>query len=180
MRVSPMIETIVRTLLVDFNLVMLAVAFVATGLLSWKRRHVAGHSFAETLLAWLLLLSVGFQGVYTFVIHVFFPAQSAANIGWAVSPFQYEVGIADLTVGVLGVLAFWGNFSFRLAAVIAGVVWYWGDAIGHIKEMIIANNYAPGNAGPWFWTDVLVPMLLLTCLLLVWRSESQTTNAWPR
>jgi len=172
-----MIESIVRTLLVDFNLVLLALALIAAGWLSWTRRHQLGHSFAQTLLAWLLLLSVGAQGIYTFVIHVFFPEQSAANIGWAVSPFQYEVGIADLTVGVLGVLAFWGNFGFRLAAVIAGVVWYWGDAIGHVKQMIVANNFAPGNAGPWFWTDVFVPMLLLACLLVVWRSGSETTNA---
>ena len=26
--------------------------------------------------------------------------------------------------------------------------------------MIVANNFAPGNAGPWFWTDVLVPIVL--------------------
>jgi hypothetical protein len=168
-----MIGSLIRTLLVDFNLVALAVAFLAAGILGWQRRHVPGSSFAETLLAWLLLLSVGAQGVYTFVIHVFFPEQSAANIGWAVSPFQYEVGIADLTVGVLGVLAFWGNFGFRLAAVIAGVVWYWGDAVGHVKEMIVANNFAPGNAGPWFWTDVLVPFLLIACTYLVWKKQKQ-------
>lgn len=169
-----MIGALIRTLLVDFNLVMLAAAFLAAGFLGWKRRHVPGSSFAETLLAWLLLLSVGAQGVYTFVIHVFFPEQSAANIGWAVSPFQYEVGIADLTVGILGVLAFWGNFGFRLAAVVAGVVWYWGDAVGHVKEMIVANNYAPGNAGPWFWTDVFVPFLLIACTYFVWQKQQQS------
>lgn len=171
-----MIESVIRTLLVNFNLVLLATAFLAAGILGWHRRHRPDYSFAETLLAWLLLLSVGGQGVYTFVVHVFFPEQSAANIGWAVSPFQYEVGIADLTVGVLGVLAFWGNFGFRLAAVIAGVVWYWGDAVGHVKEMIVADNFAPGNAGPWFWTDVFVPMLLLACLVVVWRRESRPTK----
>ncbi|MGD9634766.1 MAG: DUF6790 family protein [Pirellulales bacterium] len=168
-----MVETVIRTLLLDFNLTMLALAFVAAGWLGWKRRGEPEFSIAETLLAWLLLLSVGGQGIYTFVIHVFFPQLSAANIGWAVSPFQYEVGIADLTVGVLGVIAFWGNFSFRLAAVIAGIVWYWGDAIGHVKEMIVANNYAPGNAGPWFWTDVFVPILLIACTVLVWQQQKR-------
>jgi hypothetical protein len=88
-----------------------------------------------------------------------------------VSPFQYEVGIADLTVGVLGVLGFWGNSSFRLAAAIAGIIWYWGDAVGHVRQMIVANNYAPGNAGGWFWTDVFVPALLVACLVLVWKRQ---------
>jgi hypothetical protein len=166
-----MIGTVIRTLLVDFNVVMLVVAFVLAGIVGWVRRGQPGHSFANTLLGWLLFASIGFQGIYTFVIHVFFPAQSAANIGWAESPFQYEVGIADLTVGVLGVLAFWGNFGFRLAASIAAIVWYWGDAIGHVRQMMIANNFAPGNAGPWFWTDVLVPPLLIVLLVIVWKQN---------
>ena len=42
------------------------------------------------------------------ITHVYFPEISAKEIGWEVSLFQFEVGIADLTVGVLGVLAFWG------------------------------------------------------------------------
>jgi hypothetical protein len=94
-----------------------------------------------------------------------------------VSPFQYEVGIADLTVGVLGILAFWGNFSFRLAAAIAGIVWYWGDAVGHVRQMIVADNFAPGNAGSWFWTDVLVPLLLVICLVVVWKQQPTASRA---
>lgn len=168
-----MAGNIIRTLLVDFNLVLLALALLVAGVVGWQRRHVPGQCFAETLLNWLLLISIGGQGLYTFVIHVFFPALSAANIGWAESPFQYEAGIADLTVGMLGVLAFWGNFGFRLAAVIAATIWYWGDAIGHVKQMIVANNFAPGNAGPWFWTDVFVPMLLLGCTFVVWQRQKQ-------
>jgi hypothetical protein len=35
--------------------------------------------------------------------------------------------------------------------------------------MIDAHNFAPGNAGPWFWTDVLVPLLLVVGTFLVWR-----------
>ena len=172
-----MVETVIRTLLVDFNLVMLAVALVMAGIVGWKRRGEPGHSFANTLLGWLLFASIGFQGIYTFVIHVFFPALSAANIGWEVSPFQYEVGIADLTVGVLGVLAFWGNFGFRVAASIAAIVWYWGDAVGHVQQMIVANNFAPGNAGPWFWTDVLVPLLLIGCLIAIWKGQASANRA---
>ena len=169
-------EFLIRTLLVDFSLVMLVASIGLAIGSSWLHRGAAGRHFAEELLAWLLLLSVGLQGIYTFVGHVFYPAYSARMIGWEDSPFQYEVGIADLTVGVLGVLAFWGNFSFRLAAAIAGIVWYWGDAVGHVRQMIVADNFAPGNAGPWFWTDVLVPLLLVVCLVLVWRRRAATVT----
>ena len=43
------------------------------------------------------------------------PAQSAPAVGWAPSPFQYEVGIADLTIGILGLGAFRASYGFRLA-----------------------------------------------------------------
>jgi hypothetical protein len=171
-----MIELVISTFLKDFNVVMLVAAVLLAVVASRLQVDPAG-GFANQLLGWLLLLSVGAQGVYTFVIHVFFPSLSATNIGWAESPFQYEVGIADLTVGVLGVLAFWGNFSFRLAAAIAGIVWYWGDAVGHVRQMIVASNFAPGNAGPWFWTDVIVPFLLVACVFIVWRRQLAARSA---
>ena len=166
-----MVESVISRSLENFSMMMFVAAIVIAILLTWRRRGRPGNRFAETLLGWLLLLSLGAQGIFTFVGHVFYPAYSAKIIGWEDSPFQYEVGIADLTVGVLGVLAFWGNFSFRLAAAIAGIVWYWGDAIGHVRQMIVANNFAPGNAGSWFWTDVVVPLLLMGCVIVVWRRQ---------
>jgi hypothetical protein len=156
--------------------VMVIASLVIAAVLTSQRRGRPDNSFAERLLNWLLLLSLGAQGIYTFIGHVFFPNYSAEHIGWEDSPFQYEVGIADLTVGVLGVLAFWGNFSFRLAAAIAGIAWYWGDAVGHVRQMVVANNYAPGNAGPWFWTDVIVPLLLVVLLFVVWQQEKRAAS----
>lgn len=162
-----MIETAIRIFLGDFSLVMFIAALIVAALC--VRRGQSGRSYADELFRWTLLLSLGLQGVYTFVLRVFFPSYSAEHIGWAVSPFQYEVGIADLTVGVLGIIAFWGDFSFRAAAAISGIVWYGGDAIGHVRQMIVADNFAPGNAGPWFWTDVLVPIVLLACMIVIWK-----------
>jgi hypothetical protein len=164
-----MIESLIRGFLGDFSLVMLVASLAIAAL----RRGQGGVGFAETLLKWMLLLAVGVTGLYTFVMHVFFPATSAANIGWAVSPFQYEVGIADLTVGMLGVLAFWGDFGFRLAAVIAATVWLWGDAIGHVREMVLTDNFASGNAGSWFWTDVLVPIVLIGVVVSIRRYNAR-------
>ena len=150
-----------------FVLLIAAIAVAAIALLrkgSFDRRTVG-----ETTFRWLALLAVGISGLYTALMHIVFPDQSAAAIGWAPSPFQYEVGVADLTVGVLGLGAFRASYGFRLATTIAAACWYGGDAIGHIRQMIVAQNFAPGNAGPWFWTDVLVPIILVACALVLWR-----------
>ena len=44
------------------------------------------------------------MGVLTSYVHVFRPIETSASIGWSTSPYEYEVGMADLTVGVLGIL----------------------------------------------------------------------------
>jgi Family of unknown function (DUF6790) len=155
----------------NFSLAMLILAIVLAVLVSTANRGTPTGAFREQLFRWTALLAVGITGIYTFVCHVFFAESTAAHIGWQTSPFQYEVGIADLTVGLLGLLAFWGNVGFRWAATLATTVWLWGDAVGHVRQMIVAHNYAPGNAGSWFWTDVLVPLIMIASLIQASRSR---------
>ncbi|MBT4530779.1 MAG: hypothetical protein HOC27_06190, partial [Phycisphaerae bacterium] len=77
------------------------------------------------------------------------------------SPFQWEVGIANAVVGGLGLLSLKASRQFRTAVVIGFSIWLWGDAVGHVYQMVAAGNFAPGNAGPWFWTDVVGPAVLI-------------------
>ena len=144
----------------NMSLVTLLLALVLGSLAAKRKGPSAGGGWEPTVF-WLLLLFVGFGGLYTGVFHLLDPAQAAADIGWKRSPFQWEVGVADLMVGVLGVVGAFMSRSFRWAAVLAFAVWYWGDAVGHVRQMEIASNFAPGNAGSWFWVDVLGPVVLL-------------------
>ncbi|OGT56554.1 MAG: hypothetical protein A3F14_03785 [Gammaproteobacteria bacterium RIFCSPHIGHO2_12_FULL_43_28] len=124
----------------------------------------------EIVYRWLALFAVGFTGIYTAYFHIVMPEVAAATIGWQPSPFQFEVGIADFTIGVLAILSFNASFGFRLATVIGVTCWLWGDALGHINQMIKFGNFAPGNAGSWFWMDVLMPLVLLICIAKLKRS----------
>jgi len=154
-------ETVVRTLLENFCITMFVVGLSAALLNTIIARGTPQGRFSEQFFRWFSFFAIGVTGLFTFFGHVFMPETSAANIGWPDSPFQYEVGIADLTVGVLGLLAFRRDLGFRLAATIAVVCWLGGDAVGHVHQMISAHNFAPGNAGSWFWTDVLFPILMV-------------------
>jgi hypothetical protein len=46
-----------------------------------------------------------------------------------------------------------------------------GAAGGHIYQMISAGNFAPGNAGIIFYTDILIPALGFLLLGLQHRLE---------
>lgn len=150
-------------ILSDFSLAMLFLAIFF--ILLHLTMRIKSVSFYEIIYRWVALFPLGFTGIYTFILHAFYPEVSAASIGWTPSPFQFEVAMADLAIGVLGVLSFNASYGFRLATVIASIVFLWGDAVGHIYQMVVNQNFMPGNAGTWFWLDLVIPLILLLCLV---------------
>ena len=128
---------------------------------------------SEILYRWFALLPLGATAIYAAVMHGFFPDFTAATIGWANSPFQFEVAMANLGFGVIAILSVYGSFGFRLATVIGNTCWLWGDAVGHTYQMITQHNFAPGNAGSWFYMDVFLPLILL---ILIIKLKRDTPN----
>jgi hypothetical protein len=126
---------------------------------------------AEGALAWLLLLPIGVGGLWAAFFHIAYPEMAARFIGWADSPFQYEVGVADLALGVAGCAAFRASLGFRAAAVLVNAIFLLGAAIGHVRQMIAEGNFAPGNAGPVFYLDIILPVLTIGLLLASWRNH---------
>ena len=121
----------------------------------------------QSLLRSIFLFPVGIQGLWGALGHLGFPAQTAASIGWAPSPFQFEVGVCNLGIGVVGLIAaYHANWNFRFAISIFTAFFLGGAAWGHVIQMASAGNFAPGNAGPIFYTDILTPFALLLLLLL--------------
>lgn len=155
---GPMTGSILRILLPNLPAVLFAAALVIAGL----QRGKGGA--AERFLSWILLLPVGVTGLWAGTSHVFFAATAAAHIGWQTSPFQFEVGMADFAIGTTAVVAFWRDLSFKAAAVLAASIFLLGDAVGHVRQMLAAGNFAPGNAGVPFFMDVICPVLSLALL----------------
>ncbi len=122
---------------------------------------------AARFLNWILLLPIGIGTLWAAVFHLAFPALAAKYIGWAPSPFQFEVGTADLAFGVLGVVSFWASIGFKTATVVAISIFLLGDAAGHVHQMMLAGNFAPGNAGLVFYMDIIQPLLSVALLLAV-------------
>ena len=145
------------------GLIVSAIAIMAS------RGSVARALVVEKLLAWYVFFSIGVDNFYNFVMHVFFGEMSARFIGWADSPFQLEVGVASLGFAVVGFLAAFRSFDLRLAAIIGPSIFTLGAAVGHIQQMITAHNFAPGNAGLIFWTDIFVPVFGFALLWLQHR-----------
>lgn len=126
--------------------------------------------YIHTTFSYFLLFNIGFSFLYNFIMHVFFGQIAAQFIGWSQSPFQLEVGFASLGFGIVGIISFWTEIGFRSAAIIGPSIFLWGAAGGHIYQMVMSNNFAPGNVGVIFWTDILIPILGLSLLALEYKN----------
>ena len=159
-----MIAEMMGSLLRNLPAVLFVVAIAAAAV---RRGHEPP---AERFLSWILLLPIGVTGLWAGLFHVFLPATAAAHIGWQTSPFQFEVGMADLAIGVTACLAFWRSLAFKAAAVCAASIFLLGDAIGHVRQMVVAGNFAPGNAGVPFYMGVVCPVLSIALLAVAARA----------
>jgi hypothetical protein len=54
-----------------------------------------------------------------------------------------------------------------------------GAAAGHVYQMITAHNFAPGNAGIIFWSDILLPLFGFVLLWLQDRVFSRARADGP-
>jgi len=119
----------------------------------------------ETALEMGVLWLIGVNGMILGRGHLLMPRPVAEGIGWPTSPFQWEVGLAGVSYGVLGVTASGFEREYTLAAIIAFSIFMLGAAVGHVRSMVRDRNFAPGNAGYIFWYDVFAPALLIALYL---------------
>lgn len=162
-------------------ILLIVAALVSAGLAVWQGPRPVTRDFViERLLRYLFVFPLGLQGLWAFVGHVFFPAQSAAAIGRANCPFQFKVGMANLGLGLASLYAAFRGFEARLTAFLVAACFLIGAGLFHIKDIVTTGNFAPGNAGPIMVTDFLTPIAVLVLLYLsssAPRAKSAATAA---
>jgi len=168
----PLIGTIVAAVPVA----LWAAALVFAAIAVWRApRPITLGLIADKLVRYLFVFPLGLQGLWAFFGHVFLPEESANAIGWAPSPFQYEVGVANLGLGVASFYAAFKGFEARAAVAAAASCFLAGAGFGHVMDILAGDNLAPGNAGPILITDFLTPIVVLI-LLVLWPRSSEAVG----
>ena len=166
--------TIISYLLYNFTLTLLGMGFLASlisiiGKSGLKDRN----GVVEALISWFVFFSIGVSYLYNAIAHTVFADEVAKFIGWANSPFQLEVGFASLGFALIGFIAFKGSWQTRLCAILGPSCFWLGAGGGHIYQMVTADNFAPGNAGAVFYTDMILPII---GMLLLYLSRPSATR----
>jgi hypothetical protein len=155
-------SVVIAFVLSQFPILMTALAMLL-GFIHWGSQR---YKQAPTIfLGYLLFFAVGLAGLWGFIYHAFFPEMTARFIGWANSPFQFEVAMANLGLGVVGIFGFRASHGYRVGATLFTLCFLWGAAYGHIHQMLLTHNFASGNAGSIFYNDLLLPLLLVLFLI---------------
>jgi len=169
-------EEIFKLVIGNFFLWFLILGLVAGAVsLLFKPKPLTRRTVVEVLFSYFLLIAIGLNNLVNFVFHVFYGDLAASFIGWAQSPFQAEVGFASLGIGITGVIAFRASLPFQAAALIPPVVFSLGAAGGHIYQMIVEKNFAPGNVGLVLPTDIVLPLVGFLLLWLCYRYSRANT-----
>jgi hypothetical protein len=141
-----------------------------------------GRRVVEICLLYMLAIGAGVSSLLAFGAHAFFPDITARQIGWPTgSPFQFEVAMANLAFGVLGILCIWLRNSFWVATIIGFSIFWLGDAYGHFYQLFVYKDYAPYNAGFILYNDTFFPLVLLGLLvayIVLGRRATPAEVAW--
>jgi Family of unknown function (DUF6790) len=149
----------------NYALSFLLLGLIVGAVAAWRAPQRPGAT-VEALFAYYLLFALGFSFLTNFVMHVFLQQTASRFIGWAPSPFETEVGFASLGFALVAFLACKGSYGLRVGAVVGPAIFLWGAAGGHVYQMVTAHNFAPGNAGAVFYTDIVVPLIGFAFLAL--------------
>lgn len=163
------------------QMIIVVVGAIVHILLDHKANRRTQRRVVELLLIWLL----GAGGVMAIVAGIGHigpnSAEVAEGIGYRSSMFQWEIGWADIAIGVAGLGCIWRRNGWLTCATTVLAISYWGDAIGHIMQYSANGNTAPNNV----WaipSDILQPFLVIGLLIayrITDRDLSLSAKAQP-
>ncbi len=157
--------------------VILIVGLIINILVDRHPTRRTGPRIVELALLWVVVYGgiFGLLGVYGHIGPQ--SAETAEQIGYAPSMFQWEVGFGDLAISVLGIMCFWWRDRWLTATVVALSVSFGGDAIGHIMQ-ITDGNMADSNV--WSMPSDILQSVLAVLLLIAYRRGLGKLPQLPR
>ena len=141
-------------------LVYIIFLIIAFSIVAWQ-----GFTKHRVLLAFLI--ASGFSMIFGGLSHIFLPNIVAQNIGWDTCPeFQFEIGIANILIGILLIFSYKFDKDWILAALVASTIWGWGNALGHIISYKKTKNKSSGNIGWALYFDIFIPIISIILYLI--------------
>ncbi len=146
---------------------LLVIALAALGaaihLLATRQSGLDRPRILEICLLYLLAGVWGVGAALLALPHILVPDYVAGYIGWEPgSPFQVELGFANLGRALLGILCIWYRGTFWIAPIVTNTVFGFGAAYVHVRDIVENANFSAGSVGPVLYLDFLVPIVAIS------------------
>jgi uncharacterized protein DUF6790 len=122
-----------------------------------------GVGFLRASVVNAVLFLIGAAGLSNGVVHLLFASSILKSIGWAKSPLQFEIGGANLAIGIAGILAVFFGPEYWFAVILINLVFLVTVGVGHILEIRSSKSLSSNLVAPILVLDFVLPIL---CLVL--------------
>lgn len=131
--------------------------------------------FNQRFFSCMLFFVIGIGGIWDFAQHNSYLQQITPHpLGWEHNPLELPFAMANLGLGVSGIIASFANWSYRAAIVSTASVWLLGNAVFQIDQMVYTQNFNLNN-GSILLTNLLVPLILIILLALSYNRKDSST-----
>ena len=149
-----------------YPIIFFALAMVSTLIHLSRIKKRTMPAVVEVALLWLMVWCIGAQGIFAATFQIIMPDKIAADIGWAPSPFLFEVAVGNLGMGVAGVLALVWRGKYWLGPLVTYLIFIYGAAYGHLMQQA-AGDHSAYNTGIFLYIgDIIIPTIILILAVL--------------
>jgi len=154
-----------------FHVAIFILPFITVyGIHARSKRGVSSEELRYYLLLNFLIYCVGIQGLVTGFIQIFSAEGHCDYLNRPWSPFIWELGMMNISYGILGIMCIWLRGSFWVAVGIGYSLFLSMAFAGHLYEAAFSQNYSIGNIGPQIWIDLSIAAVLF---YLIFRGKKQ-------
>lgn len=152
-----------------FPLFFFAIGIIAAGIHILRAQKRNKPFIIETLLIYLMVFCMGIGSLFGAAFQIFQAPETATMIGWAPSPFLFEVAMSNVGLAIASLFVITWRGYYPLGPVIASTIFLYGAAYGHFVQ-INKGDMAPYNSGPFLYiSDLFIPTVILVLAMLYHR-----------
>jgi hypothetical protein len=125
----------------------------------------------ECVLLYYIVIGVGIQGLASGITQTFYSGYVTQYVQWPFSPFILELGLANISYGILGILSPWMSRGWQNATAFGYALFLFFTGMRHTIE-IIEKGINAGNSGSFMYVDNILCYIFFALLFLRYREDS--------
>lgn len=160
-----------------FPVIFFSIAIVLALIHIFRLKKRTNARIIELLLVYLVVFNYGIQAIFAATFQTLQPLQTAERIGFTPSPFEFEVAMGNIGMGIAALMAMFWRGRYILGPVITCTIFIYGAAYGHVVQYM-KGDHAPYNSGIFFWFgDVIIPTIILLLAVAYYVSVISNNKA---